>query len=153
MVFFKLIWWIDILSSSCSFGMRLVYGDVIMGTKASQITSLTIVYSTFYWGADQRKHQSSASLAFVRGIRRWPVNFPHKGPVTRKMLPFDDIIMVPEKPFSQHRFRWWFSAVITWTQVDPYLFRHMASLGHNDLNIDRKKILIYMQYWCCFPST
>ena len=45
-------------------------------------------------GADQRKHQSSASLAFVRGIHRWPVNSPHKGPVTRKMFPFDDIIMV-----------------------------------------------------------
>ena len=46
------------------------YGDVIMGTIASQITSLTIVYSTVYSGADQRKHQSSASLAFVRGIHR-----------------------------------------------------------------------------------
>ena len=44
------------------------YGDVIMGAIASQITSLTIVYSTVYWDADQRKHQSSASLAFVRGI-------------------------------------------------------------------------------------
>ena len=69
------------------------YGDVVMGTVASQITSLTIVYSTVYSGADQRKHQSSASLAFVRGIHRGPVNFPHKWPVTRKMFPFDDIIM------------------------------------------------------------
>ena len=43
----------------------------------------------FIQGADQRKHQSSASLAFVR----WPVNSPHKGPVTRKMFPFDDVIM------------------------------------------------------------
>ena len=46
-----------------------------------------------YSDADQRKHQSSASLAFVRGIHRWPVNSPHKGPVTRKMFPFDDVIM------------------------------------------------------------
>ena len=46
------------------------YSDVIMNTMASQITSLTIVYSTVYSGADQRKHQSSASLAFVRGIHR-----------------------------------------------------------------------------------
>ena len=60
---------------------------------ASQITSLTIVYSTVYWGADQRKHQSSVSLAFVRGIHRWPVNSPHKWPVTRKMFPFDDVIV------------------------------------------------------------
>ena len=70
------------------------YNDVIMGTIASQITSLTIVNSTVYSGADQRKHQSSASLAFVRGIHRGPVNSPHKWPVTRKMFPFDDVIMI-----------------------------------------------------------
>ena len=70
------------------------YSDVIMGTIASQITSLTIVYSTVYSDADQRKHQSSASLAFVRGIHRGPVNSPHKWPVTRKMFPFDDFIMI-----------------------------------------------------------
>ena len=65
------------------------YTDVIMGSIASQITSLTIVYSTVYSDADQRKHQSSASLAFV-----WePVNSPHKWPVTRGMFPFDDVIM------------------------------------------------------------
>ena len=68
------------------------YGDVIMSAIASQITGLTIVYSTIYSGADQRKHQSSASLAFVWGIHRWPVNSPHKGPVTWKMFPFDDVI-------------------------------------------------------------
>ena len=45
--------------------------DVIMTTMASQITSLTVVYSTIYSDADQRKHQSSASLAFVWGIHRW----------------------------------------------------------------------------------
>ena len=65
-----------------------------MGAIASQITSLTIVYSTIYSDADQRKHQSSASMAFVRGIHRWPVNSPHKGPVTRKMFSFDDVIMI-----------------------------------------------------------
>ena len=69
------------------------YTDVIMSTMASQITSLTIVYSTVYSGTYERKHQSSASLAFVRGIHRWPVNAPHKGPVTWKMFPFDDVIM------------------------------------------------------------
>ena len=46
------------------------YNGVIMGAMASQITSLTIVYSTVYSGADQRKHQGSASLAFVRGIQQ-----------------------------------------------------------------------------------
>ena len=58
-----------------------------------QITSLTIVYSTIYWGANQRKRQSSPLLVFVRGIHRWPVNSPHKVPVTQKMFPFDDVIM------------------------------------------------------------
>ena len=68
------------------------YDDVVMGAMASQITSLTIVYSTVYSGADQRKHQSSASLAIVQGIHRGPVN-SHKWPVTRKMSPFDGGIM------------------------------------------------------------
>ena len=65
-----------------------------MTTMASQITSLTIVYSTVYSGADQRKYQSSASLAFVWEIHRGSVNSPHKWPVTRKMFPFDDVIML-----------------------------------------------------------
>ena len=69
------------------------YGDVIMCTMASQITSLTTVYSNVNSSTDQRKHQSSASLAFVLGIHRWAVNSPHKGPVTRKRFPFDDVIM------------------------------------------------------------
>ena len=84
-------------SNSSALGMELSqshYNDVIMGTMASQITSLTIVYSIVYSDADQRKHQSSASLAFVRGIHRGPVNSPHKWPVTRKMFPFDDVIML-----------------------------------------------------------
>ena len=68
-----------------------------MSAIASQITGVAIVYSTFCSGADQRKHPSSASLAFVRGIHRWPVNFPRKGPVTRKMFPFDDVIMSPKE--------------------------------------------------------
>ena len=70
------------------------YDDVIMTMLASQITSLTVVYSIVYLGVNQRKHQSSASLAFVWEIHRGPVNFPHKWPVTRKMFPFDDVIMI-----------------------------------------------------------
>ena len=64
-----------------------------MGAIAAQITSLTIVYSNVYSDADDRNYQSSASLALVWGINRWPVNSPHKSPVTRKMLPFDDVIV------------------------------------------------------------
>ena len=63
------------------------------GRIASQITSLTSVYSTDYSDADQRSRQSSASLAFVRGIHRGQVNSLHKWPVTQKMFPFDDVIM------------------------------------------------------------
>ena len=59
------------------------YDDVIMGARASQIISLTIVYSTVYSDADQRKHQGSASLAFVWGIHRGPVNYPYKWPFIR----------------------------------------------------------------------
>ena len=71
------------------------YNDVIMGAMASRITSLTIVYSSVYSDAYQRKHQSSASLAFVWGIHLWPANPQHKGPITRKMFRFNDVIMVP----------------------------------------------------------
>ena len=74
------------------------YDDFVMGAMASQITSLMIVYRKVYSGADQRKHQSSASLAFGRGIHRGPVNSLHKWPVTQKMFQFDDVIMI------QHRY-------------------------------------------------
>ena len=67
-----------------------------MGAMTSQNTSLTIVYSTVYSDADQRKHQSFASLAFVLGIHQGPVNSQYKWPVTRKMFPFDDVTMGPE---------------------------------------------------------
>ena len=72
------------------------YNDVIMGVIAYRITSLTIVCSTFYTGVDQNKYQSSASLAFVRGNHRGPVNWPPEWPVTRKMFPFDAVILCCE---------------------------------------------------------
>ena len=65
-----------------------------MSVMASQITGASIVCSSVCSGADQRKHQSSTLLVFVRGIHRWPVNYPHKWPVTRKIFPLDDVIMV-----------------------------------------------------------
>ena len=63
-----------------------------MSTMTSQITDVSVVS---YSGVDQRKHQSTASLAFVRGIHLWPVDSPHKEPVTRKTFPVGDIIMNP----------------------------------------------------------
>ena len=89
---------------------RVHYNDVIMSAMKSQITGLTIVYSTVCSHADQREHQSSASLAFVWGIHRWPVNSPHKVPVTRKMFPFDDVIMLSS-------YRCVFSCL--WVNLDP----------------------------------
>ena len=76
----------DLLSINWSRMLLLYahYSDFLMGPLASQITSLTIVYSTVHSGADQRKYKCSASLAFVWGIHRWPVNSPHKWPETRK---------------------------------------------------------------------
>ena len=107
--------------NAISFSMFWHYNDVIMGAIASQITSLTIVFSTVYLDTDQRKHQSSASLAFVRGIHRRPVNSPHKWPVTRKMFPFDDVIMVslrlPHKPS-------------TWFLMNTYILKYMGYVMH-----------------------
>ena len=74
-----------------------------MGAMVSQITILAIVYSTVYSGADPRKHQRSASLAYVRGIQRWPVNPPHKWPVTRKMFPFEDVIMLKSEHMHAYK--------------------------------------------------
>ena len=99
-----------------------------MGVIASHITSLTIVYSTVYSGADQRKHQSSASLAFVRGIHRSPVNSPRKGPVTRKSFHLMTSSWFHWPIYKYHRWRketkkywslpWW----LTIKDILPSLF-------------------------------
>ena len=92
------------------------YSDVIMSRVVSQITSLMMVYSTVYSGAVQRKYQSSALLAFVQGIHRSPVNSPHKGPVTQKIIPFDDVIMIIRIPIDE--------TVVTPAEV-PEQIRHL----------------------------
>ena len=94
-----------------------------MGAIASLITSLTIVYSAVYSDADQSKHQSSASLAFVWGIHRGPVNSPHKWPVTRKMFPFDDVIMsIFEADIDSEKLRWMLSP----TQRNIYSIKNLT---------------------------
>ena len=65
-----------------------------MSAVEAQIASVSIVCWPVGSGTDQRKNQSVASLAFVRRIHRWPMNSPHKGPVTRKMFSFNDVIML-----------------------------------------------------------
>ena len=90
-----------------------------MSAMASQINSLTIVYSSLYSGADQRKHQSSASLAFDRRIHRWPENSPHKGPVTRKIFRLDDVIMRSLCPRSSF-WRWFLTySIFSCEQAAP----------------------------------
>ena len=69
------------------------YADVIMSAMASQITGLTIVYSIFIQAQIKENIKAPRHWPFVWGIHRRPVNSPHKRPVTRKMLPFDDVIM------------------------------------------------------------
>ena len=89
--------WIWLIPTSLRFRWSegtIHYGDVIMGAIASQITSLTIVYSTVYADADQRKHHSLALLALCAGNSPGPMISPHKWPVTRKMFPFDDVIVM-----------------------------------------------------------
>ena len=113
-----------------------------MGAIASQITSLTIVYSIVYWGGDQRKHQNSASLAFVRGNHRGPVNSPHKWPVTRKLFPLDDVIMTtietkqePSNSGFNHAYalrRWCLWTTYKEFDYDPHrLFWCVISARHN----------------------
>ena len=66
---------------------------VAHGVMSAQITNVSIVYLSVCSGGDRWKHLNSESLAFVWGIHRWPENSPHKGPVTWKMFPFDDVII------------------------------------------------------------
>ena len=126
--------------------MHLHYNDVIMSTIASQITSLTIVYSTVYSGVDQRKHQSFASLAFVRGIHRGPVNSPHKGPVTRKMFPFHDVIMKPqqnERHYADHMFRYIFWGS-NWQHISIGSGNGLALIGQQGIT----SINVDLVFWC-----
>ena len=105
------------------------YCDVIMGVMASQITNLTIVYSTIYSGTDQRKHQSSASLAFVREIHRGPVNSPHKWPVTWKMFLFDDVIMGWGWGC---KWGWMLLAVQTWIELTKFCMYTSWATEHSE---------------------
>ena len=114
-----------------------------MDAIASQITNLTIVHSTVCIAADQRKHQSSASLVFVRGIRRWPMNSPHKWPVTRKMFPFYDVIM------------WWLSLVTyicvtgpRWVDILLYRYWLVTNICYKQKCMYIYDILTCINYAC-----
>ena len=98
------------------YSLLIHYIDFIMDTMASQTISFMIVYSTVCLGADERKHERSASLAFVRGIHRRPVNSPHKGPVTRKIFPSCRAFYLINIHSCLLRFAWLLSQIL-WTDV------------------------------------
>ena len=83
----RLVWCMQDIYSVCDKTSYLKIITVIMSAIASQITSVFIVCSCVCSGADQRNHQSSTS----------PLESPHKGPVTRKMFPFDDVIFISRR--------------------------------------------------------
>ena len=130
------------------------YSDVIMTAMATQITILTTVYSTVYSGADQRKHQSSASLVFVRGIHRWPVNSPHKVPVARKMFPFDDVIMIhlrviiKENVYSSYEPRLWATNELSMQSKFPSnIYSHPCLTQYISWLISITKLVIVVTFW------
>ena len=143
--------WMSWVRFLCTDSSHVHYGDVIMGAIASQITSLTIVYSTVYSDADHRKYQSSASLAFVRGIHRSPVNSPHKWAVTRKMFPFDDVIM-PLMPWlitspGHQESGYWLCGKITMPTFHTRCITLWAS--SNDTRYTHTHIYIYIYISLC----
>ena len=125
-----------------------------MNAMASQITSITIVCTTVYSDPDKKKYQSFASLAFVRGIPRGPVNSPHKWPVTRKMSPFDDAIIiyrdVTDSDTSEEALWAAWHQAIPWTSADTMSIGFWC-LGTNIVDIwievntsSRKKVDLKM---------
>ena len=109
-----------------------------MGTMAYQITSFTIVYSSVYSGADQRKHQSFASLAFVPGIHRWPVrlDLPKGGSIYREQV-------VNPRPQTPQ----WQPVIKPETPLQCY-YETAHSLMQTDL-IGDKSTLFQVMAWCC----
>ena len=147
------------------------YSDLIMSAMASQITGIATVCSTVCSGADQRKHQSSASLAFVRGNPPVTSGFPHIGPVTWKMLPSDDIILNHSEGLCNNRqnvltilfchkiYLQWIFLLVLFTDLclDKFLIfpilgnSYSADVLHFRLkacfNSTRILILNYMRWW------
>ena len=119
------------------------YSGVIMIAMASQIIGFSIICSTVCSGADQRKHQSSFSLTLMKIIHRWPVNYSHKEPVTRKMFPFDDVIIPSITLFGYAvSFRWW-SLTNHWSALNSFYSRQRKtpSLCCPAFNVDETKIM------------
>ena len=162
---------INVLQSVCLFLLlfeqnKAHYSDFVMSAMASQITCVSIVCSTVCSGADQRKHQSTASLAFVSGIHRWPLDSHHKGPVTWKMFPFDDVITNPESYDSPYPhsvsntkeeeqygkgFLWHFLIMKIWGRIAKYWCRSASvnerRITNSTLHDDVIKWKPFPRYW------
>ena len=128
-----------------------------MSAMASLITGVSIVCSTVCSGADQRKHQSSASLAFLRGNHRSPVDSPHKGPVTRKMFPFDDVIMYWRRSLRCDATT--FASLAIWPTKSPansltvLAFTTMPVPQGNDVMIWKQLLYYWPSVWEIHRST
>ena len=112
-----------------------------MATIAFRITRLTIVYSNVYSEANQRKHRSSASLAFGRGIHWGLVNSPHKWPVTRKMFPFDDVIMKKQTTKTYVSGVVWRSCYYRSSKHLPYYWPHSVTSGFPSKKVCNRELL------------
>ena len=131
------------------------YSDVIMSATASQITNLTIVYSTVYSGADQRKHQSSASLAFVRGIHRSPVDSPHKGLVTRKCFiswrhhdyALIIVLSIDEVLYRRWLYRYSFDTCFLWARIRQRVSCYCVDKYNHTLFLRKGNISVAIS-WC-----
>ena len=122
------------------------YNDVIMSAMASQITGVSIVYLTVSSGSDQRKHQSFSSLAFVRG------NPPVTGKFPTQRASYAENVSIWWRHHevnirSVNGFLRSGNQPITWTNVNPNLYRHMASLGHTAFNKYVQIVVCYSWYW------
>ena len=120
----------------------LHYSDVIMSAMRLKSPASRLFVQPFFSGADQRKHQSSTPLAFVWGIHRWLLDSPHKGPVTRKMFPFDDVIML----HSQYHSCWWLNDTMSYSFLF-YFTRNLISVIANCLYSTNLWIKAGMTYY------
>ena len=128
------------------------YIDIIMSAMASQITSVSMVCSTVCSGVDQRKHQSSASLAFVRGIFRWPVNSPLKVLVTPKMFPLDDDDVIMSTVFHGNKFIQLIRLNITEHTSSMVLISRLSGLRRTSSVTLVKRSWLIRAVWGVVPS-
>ena len=121
-----------------------------MSAMASQTTGVSTVCSAVCSNTDQRKYQSSASLAFVRGIHRWPVNSPHKGPVSLKVFLFDDVIMYPRIKFFPARWDRYLVEPLRRPSISPNWLccsQGLTTLGILIKDMDMKTLYAITGWW------